>query len=165
MKKSNDDLDLTKQLNSFSISSNEEILAQKLNKTSLVPLNSMFSTSPHLQQFQQQPQQQPPQQTQPTASWNQRQNAVAWAKENADHWNTNGELPWNAESAGKDEGWGDGPPGYTTISQGTYFGFNSIMELPDKGNLSKTSVSTDASRQAFSKFKNKPVTFNSPTQQ
>lgn len=173
MSRSNDEFDLNKHMNAFSISSNDEKLAQQLDKTHLQPSNSIFTvpSRPHQQPLPQQQQlsqqqpslhyQQQQQKQQPTAGWNQQQDAATWNKGNADPWETHNDPPWNSSSGDQDEGWGQGPPGYTTISQGTYFGFNSIIESPDIATMSKRDEVTENSRKAFSKYKNKPVTFHS----
>ncbi|KAG2210339.1 hypothetical protein INT47_003324 [Mucor saturninus] len=176
MSRSTDDFDLTKHMNAFSISSSDEKLSQQLDKTHLESTHSIFTvpSRPHPQPSQQyhvsqqqaflqkQQQQSPRQQQQPEARWNQQQDAVTWNKGNTDPWDTHHDQLWDPSSSDpqQDEGWGQGPPGYTTISQGTYFGFNSILESPDIATMSKRDETTESSRQAFSKYKNKPVTFH-----
>ncbi|KAI8356626.1 hypothetical protein EDC96DRAFT_576793 [Choanephora cucurbitarum] len=63
--------------------------------------------------------------------------------------------PLSLEKETEDEGWGDGPPSYTSISQGTYFGLNSILQPT----LYQPSTPSTTSSQAFSKFKHQPVSF------
>ncbi|RCH98774.1 hypothetical protein CU097_014641 [Rhizopus azygosporus] len=56
----------------------------------------------------------------------------------------------------KDDGWGEGPPSYTAILQGTYFGFNSVLH-----NSTIKKDNSTAAQEAFSRFKDKPVSFTS----
>lgn len=136
---SNDDL--SHLLNTFSISTNEEKLTQQLDQTHLDSNKtpSIFNVQTTTSNQQQQQQWLPPQT------------------------NTN-EQGWNPDTtvnntSNEEEGWGDDPPAYTSISQGTYFGFNSIMQ-PEIYNRTTTSETTQ-NTTAFSKYKNKPVSFTS----
>jgi hypothetical protein len=142
--------DLTRQLQSFSISSEEEKVTQKLTNTYLEPtlITSIFSI-PKTPQTTQTPQA-PQQSTFPSHSI-QETNATDWSTKN---------TSWilNDAQTQDDDGWGAGPPSYTSISQGTYFGFNSIITPI----IDNSSNSTELhNTQAFSRFKNKPVSFNS----
>ncbi|GAA5811945.1 hypothetical protein MFLAVUS_005392 [Mucor flavus] len=131
MSKATDQNDLSSYWNSLSISSEEEKLTQKLDKTHLVHKSNIFAVPT-------------PAPSQPT-------------KDQSD---LNTFKQWNDNSAtDEDEGWGKGPPGYTSITQGTYFGFNSIMEAPVIATMSNpTQPSTSG---AFGRFKNAPVSFTS----
>jgi hypothetical protein len=172
----NDDADLANQLNSFSISSSEERLAQDFDKTHIS--TNAPNTTPSIfaspSQFQQQAQQNATARSsflslsQTTVNnnnnnnnWNTASTAIQWDGNNVD-WNNEGQN----EQKDEEGGWGEGPPSYTSISQGTYFGFNSIMEAPT-GLVAATNNTTDnsqaaaAAATAFSGFKNTPVTFTS----
>ncbi|KAG2229617.1 hypothetical protein INT48_004078 [Thamnidium elegans] len=129
MSKPTDQNDLSTYWNSLSISSEEEKLTQKLNKTHLVNKSNIFCVPTPSQQTKDQPD-----------------------LHTFKQWNDN-------NTTDEDEGWGKGPPGYTSITQGTYFGFNSIMETPVIATMSDpTQPSTS---EAFSRFKNTPVSFTS----
>ncbi|GAA5795799.1 hypothetical protein HPULCUR_001161 [Helicostylum pulchrum] len=129
MSKPTDQNDLSAYWNSLSISSEEEKLTQKLNQTHLLNKSNIFSV---------------PTPSQPT-------------KDQSD---LNTFKQWNDNSAtDEDEGWGKGPPGYTSITQGTYFGFNSIMEAPVIATMSDPTQSSTSG--AFGRFKNTPVSFTS----
>ncbi|KAI8090116.1 uncharacterized protein B0P05DRAFT_529412 [Gilbertella persicaria] len=51
-----------------------------------------------------------------------------------------------------EEGWGEGPPSYTSVFQDTHFGFNSILHSP-------ITPHHPTEHKAFNQFKHKPVTF------
>ncbi|CAO3663622.1 unnamed protein product [Rhizopus stolonifer] len=116
------DFDLNKQLQSFSISSEEEKITKGLKNAQLTDRNtSIFSV---------------PKATTKTTNFQETQ-------------------PKQTE---EEDGWGEGPPSYTSISQGTYFGFNSIIQSDI---LPTTTTESPNEQQAFSRFKNKPVSFTS----
>lgn len=158
-------------LSSFSISSQEEKLAHQLGQTRLTPTHSIFSVPSSSSN-------QPPQQhvnnyNNTTNNSNTFSNTPAPTNPSQD-WTSNAQ--WDTSSASQqqqplqshgdsDEGWGDGPPSYTSISQGTYFGFNSIMEASKHNGMPSTTEDattlSPASQRAFGRFKNTPVTFTS----
>lgn len=137
--------DLANQLSSFSISTQEERLTQQLGQTHITSSsNSIFSIPPHLQQ--------------PIVNNN---NTTPVVHPNTESWENKPQWDTTNTNEGQEEGWGDGPPSYTSISQGTYFGFNSIMEAPKLANQSVQNSSSPSANQAFGRFKSTPVTFTS----
>lgn len=168
----NDTNDLANQLNSFSISTTEERLTQQLNKTHIAATTTTPSIFALPSQFQQQAQQSaetrstfvlPPPQTTTV-------NTTSDSDWNGNEWDAIADWTGNSNTTKKDnDGWGEGPPSYTAITQGTYFGFNSIMEAPTR--LAPTTTSTteenstneisQTQAQAFSRYKNTPITFTS----
>ncbi|KAG1462189.1 hypothetical protein G6F56_005568 [Rhizopus delemar] len=120
------DFDLNKQLQSFSISSEEEKITKELENAQLTDRNTSIFSVPkattNTTNFQETQPQPPPKQTE------------------------------------EKDGWGEGPPSYTSISQGTYFGFNSIIQSDI---LPTTTTESPNEQQAFSRFKNKPISFTS----
>ncbi|GAN08834.1 hypothetical protein MAM1_0226c08351 [Mucor ambiguus] len=151
--------DLSKQLNNVSISSGEENITEALHKTHIAPTH----TVPSIFSLPSQPAQ-PPQQpaiysgdVQNKTDYTTTDTTSDWDPSSAaSHWN-NAQLQTTVE----EDGWGDGPPSYTSISQGTYFGFNSILEAPNAmlAQVSQTQINTNVT--AFSRFRNMPVTFAS----
>jgi hypothetical protein len=141
--------DLTRQFESFEISLKEEQVIQQLSKTNLESTlkNSIFSI-PKSTQVANVPQ--------PTLQQHSNK------EPDANHWNTANAQSWalnTTETQDDDtEGWGTGPPSYTSISQGTYFGFNSIITPSVIDNNNPVQLHNT---QGFGRFKNKPVSFTS----
>jgi hypothetical protein len=150
--------DLTRQLESFQISSEEERVVQQLSKTNLEPtMNTSIFSIPKASQASAQAPQAPQQQLPPTLPQhaNQEDDANDWNTANAS-WASNNTVQTQNDDS---EGWGTGPPSYTSIIQGTYFGFNSIITPSAVTDNSNPVQLHDT--QAFSRFKNKPVSFTS----
>ncbi|CAO3642694.1 unnamed protein product [Mucor hiemalis] len=124
----------------------KEKLAHQLNQTRLTSSKSIFTVPPS---------------NQLSAHVNNYNNSNTFSN-TAQVGNTWESQPTASQPPKDDEGWGDGPPSYTSISQGTYFGFNSIMEASKLNGLpvSNTPISP-AGERAFGQFKNTPVTFTS----
>lgn len=120
------DFDLNKKLQSFSISSEEEKITKELQNTHLT---NKDNNPPSIFSIT---------------------NATTTTKP------TQPVIEKQPKQDEEESGWGEGPPSYTSISQGTYFGFNSLIH----SELTVTSASPSAS-QAFSQYKDKPVTFTS----
>ncbi|OAD06031.1 hypothetical protein MUCCIDRAFT_182879 [Mucor lusitanicus CBS 277.49] len=150
---------LSTQLNRFSISSGEDKITEALHKTHITATPkapSIFSL----------PSQPSPSQQQPAFYSGDVQNKTNydgstdttsdWDPSSANHWNT---TP--PQTTVEEDGWGDGPPSYSSISQGTYFGFNSILEAPNAMLARPSHAETSTNTTAFSRFKHMPVTFAS----
>ncbi|KAL9544384.1 hypothetical protein MBANPS3_007650 [Mucor bainieri] len=156
--------DLSKQLHNFSISSGEEGITEALQKTHIASTStvpSIFSVPV------QAPQPPPPPQPQPHHYYQGNvQNKTNYDGNTTSDWDPSSAASnWNTTSSSskaEDGGWGDGPPSYTSISQGTYFGFNSIMAAPNAMLLaqpSQTQTDTTTNTTAFGRFRHTPVTF------
>lgn len=146
MNKANDEHDLSSQWQSFSISSEEEKLTNKLNQTHLVNRNNLFTV--------------PTRPENPiTTTTTTTTNTTSQSKDPSDLVQQWGNSTTTNDQ--EDEGWGKGPPGYTAISQGTYFGFNSIIETPAVASMSTNNNSQPSQSGAFSRFKDTPVSFTS----
>ena len=153
--------DLSKQLNSFTISSSEEKISQALDKAHLSysPAPSIFS----LPQRQQQQQQQPSLPNQQPIYNGDVQNKTNYIdNDTTSDWDPAATSNWKSTNNNNhhesEDGWGEGPPSYTSISQGTYFGFNSIMQSPDTVIANRPQLNNT---QAFGRYKNTPITFTS----
>jgi hypothetical protein len=123
---------LENQLQSFSISSTDERIANDLANTHITSRNMFGTPSASL------PVTAPPTTTQ--------------QKKESDGWGDDDDG----------EGWGKGPPSYTSIIQGTYFGFNSIMEPSPE--VAQELPTPQQQTQAFNRYKNKQTTFSSALQ-
>ncbi|KAG2196303.1 hypothetical protein INT46_005827 [Mucor plumbeus] len=149
--------DLSKQLNNFTISSNEEKLSQALDKAHLSSSSapSIFSL-PQRQQPPSLPKQQPIYNgdVQNKTNYIDNDTTSDWDPAATSNWKSTN----NNNHHESEDGWGEGPPSYTSISQGTYFGFNSIMQSPDTVIANPSQLNNI---QAFSRYKNMPVTFTS----
>lgn len=153
--------DLTQQLKSFQISSEEDRVAHALSKTHLEPTsnNSIFSIPKPPQANSvttTETTNQPPEQRSPTLlqQHNEEANGEDWKANVSWSYNKKGTLDNN-----DNVGWGTGPPSYTSITQGTYFGFNSII-TPSHVIIDNEPTQL-RNTQAFNCFKNKPVSFTS----
>ncbi|KAI8640213.1 hypothetical protein BD408DRAFT_420123 [Parasitella parasitica] len=154
--------DLYEKLNGFSISSNEEKLTKALDSTHISSSTSSLAKPSIFSLPSQQPQNQftqPPQQ--PIYSGD-IQNKTGYIEHNmcdsdpaaANNWNSGKTTNQHDNSQ---DGWGEDPPSYTAILQGTYFGFNSILKPSDA--ISNLSPQQTTNAQAFSRYKNSPVSF------
>jgi hypothetical protein len=126
---------LENQLQSFSISSADERIANDLANTHITSRN-MFGT-PSASLHVTAPPPAPPTTTQ------QKKEGDGWGEDDG-------------------EGWGKGPPSYTSLIQGTYFGFNSIMEPSPE--VAQELPTPQQQTQAFNRSKNKKTTFSSALQ-
>jgi len=152
--------DLSKQLDGFSISSGEEKITRALDKTHIASTStvpSIFSSSSAPP-----PSQQPSFYSGHVQNDNKADTTSDWdpsaAAASSSQWNNNG----SPQTATEQDGWGEGPPSYTSISQGTYFGFNSILEAPSAMLAHPSSqANSNTNTTAFSRFRNVPVTFTS----
>ncbi|CAO3650519.1 unnamed protein product [Mucor fragilis] len=138
--------DLSKQLDSFSISSDQEKITRALDKTHIASTPIFGAPSPS-----QQPSVysglMPNSHADTTSDWDPAAAAAATASSH---------VP-----PAEQDGWGEGPPSYTSISQGTYFGFNSILEAPNAMLARPPQANASTNTTAFSRFRNAPVTFAS----
>lgn len=155
-------------LSSFSISSQEEKLAHQLNQTHLASTHSIFSVPSSSNQ---------PRHVNNHNSTTNNSNTFLNTSAPSDSQDWTCHAQWDTSTASQQqqqplqsqgdsgEGWGDGPPSYTSISQGTYFGFNSIMEASKDNGMptvaADTTALSPAGQRAFGRFKNTPVTFTS----
>ncbi|KAK4511427.1 uncharacterized protein ATC70_012642 [Mucor velutinosus] len=154
--------DLSKQLNSFSISSSEEKITEALNKTHI----ASTPTVPSIFSLPSQPTQPSPSQ-QPSFYSGDVQNKTNYLNtDTTSDWDPSSSSTshWNhtpSQTTVTEDGWGDGPPSYTSISQGTYFGFNSILEAPNAILAHSTHANASTNTTAFSRYRGMPVTFAS----
>ncbi|CEP15994.1 hypothetical protein [Parasitella parasitica] len=161
--------DLYEKLNSFSISSNEDKLTQAMNRAHISsPASSSAPFTFNLPSLPQQPQPQqqtsrPPQTQQPTIYSEDVQNKTDYiGNKTTSDWDPAAKSNWDSNSAANQhgdtqDGWGEGPPSYTSISQGTYFGFNSTIQ--PSGPVASLTPQLNANTQAFNRYKNTPVSF------
>ncbi|KAL9549540.1 hypothetical protein PS6_006026 [Mucor atramentarius] len=130
--------DLSNQLHSFSISSGEDKITEPSSPQQPVYSGDVQNKTNYVNKDT-------------TSDWDPSSAASHWNSSN----NSNDQLPQGST----EDGWGEGPPSYTSISQGTYFGFNSILEAPKS--ILASSPQMNQNTTAFSRFRHTPVTFTS----
>ncbi|EPB87320.1 hypothetical protein HMPREF1544_05845 [Mucor circinelloides 1006PhL] len=154
--------DLSNQLHSFSISSGEDKITDALDKTHIASLPAV----PSIFSLPQVSQSASPQQhvysgdVQNKTNYVNKDTTSDWDPSSAaSHWSSNSNSNVQPPQDSTEDGWGEGPPSYTSIPQGTYFGFNSILEAPKS--IIANSPQMNQNTTAFSRFRHTPVTFTS----